>query len=147
MTRRQRRHRAGFAVERMRHHRGVDAFEHALVEQNDFAAAAFLGGRPEKHDFSRQILRAILEAYDGRQRCACDQIVAAGVAVGQRVVLGEDRDRGSAAISKLGAKRGRKAAHGGFHWESQLARGAAQQSGGEMFLEFRFGFFVNLMAE
>ncbi len=67
--------------------------------------------------------------------------------VGERIILREDRNRRSATISKLGAKRSREAADPGFHGKSKLARGVAQQSGGEMFLESRLRLFVNLMTD
>src|SRR5207302_7567081 len=95
-------HRGPFAVERMRHHRGVDSLERSLVEQGDFPAAAFFGRGAEKHHPARQLLQA-LETRNRAQSRPRNQVMTTRVAVGQRVVLGKDRDRG-AFRAELGAK-------------------------------------------
>ena len=48
----------------MRHHRGIDASERTLVEQNDFAAAALFRRGAHEDNFSRQIYAALLQTDD-----------------------------------------------------------------------------------
>src|SRR5579862_2789350 len=67
--------------------------------------------------------------------------------VGERVVLREDCDRRTIGAAERGAKGGCHPADSGLDWKSQFARFIAQQSGGEMLLEFGLGLFVNLMAD
>src|SRR5216684_4854019 len=69
------------------------------------------------------------------------------MAVRERIIFSENRDRRSVTLAELGAKGGLKAAHAGFHFESQLAHCARQQSRGEMFFELGFRMFVDLMTE
>src|SRR5689334_2013246 len=69
------------------------------------------------------------------------------MAVRERVIFGEDRDRGSITAAELGAKGGLKVAHAGFHFESQLAHRARQQVRGEMLFELEFRMPVDLMTE
>ena len=130
----------------MRHHGRVDAAQRALVDQNYFAAAAFLGRSAEEYDTPRQFAGDALQACDGAERGACDQVVAARMAVGQRVVFGEDSDRGTLG-AELCAKRRLESADFALDLESQLGRSLAQQAGGEMLLELELGTLVNFVAE
>src|SRR5216683_5068516 len=69
------------------------------------------------------------------------------MAVRERIIFSENRDRRSVTLAELGAKGGLKAAHASFHFESQLAHGARQQVRREMLLELGFRMFVDLMTE
>src|SRR5216683_4855413 len=69
------------------------------------------------------------------------------MAVRERIIFSENRDRRPVAAAKLGAKGGLKAAHAGFHLESQLAHRARQQVRGEMLFELEFRMLVDLMTE
>jgi hypothetical protein len=90
----------------MRHHRDIDVFERALFQHDDLAAAAFLGWRAQDHDAAGQLRADCGEAGEGRERGGANEVVAAGVAVGQRVVLREDCDgrARSIGLAGLGAK-------------------------------------------
>ena len=92
MLRGERRHRAEFRVGRMRHHGRIDAAQRALVDQNNFSAAAFLSRRAEKNDPPRQLTRDALQTRDRAERGAGNQVMPARMPVGQRVVLSENRD-------------------------------------------------------
>src|SRR6266446_4002060 len=69
------------------------------------------------------------------------------MAVRERIIFSENRDRRSVTLAELGAKGGLKAAHAGFHFESQLAHCARQQVRGEMLFELEFRMLVDLMTE
>ena len=94
---RQRDVRQEIAIERVEHHRRVDAAEDARLEQRDLAAAAFLGGRADELD--RALEPRGVEACSARKAPSAprgDQVVAARVPdLGKRVVLGEDGDLGA----------------------------------------------------
>ena len=144
------------AVHRMRHHRNVDAFEHALFKQDDLAAAAFLGRRAENHDASGQLAAHRGEAREGRKRGGADEVVAAGMAVGQRVVFGEDGDGRVGSIGSIGfaggfagfgAKRGLQSTNAAFDPDSEFAKRAAEQPGREALLELQFRMSMDLASK
>src|ERR1035437_2121459 len=66
--------------------------------------------------------------------------------IGQRVVLGEDCDRGTAG-AELGAKRGLESTDFALDLETQFGGGFGQQSGGEMLLEPELGMLMDFVAE
>src|SRR5271156_2759232 len=68
------------------------------------------------------------------------------MAVGQRVVFGEDGDRRT-LYAELSAKRRLEPADFALDLEPQLGRRLAQQAGGEMLLELELGMLVNFVAE
>ena len=94
------------AVERVEHHRGIDALERARFEQADLAASVFFGGRPEELDRAlevRGVPREREERTDGRPG---DEVVPAGVTdLGQGVVFGKEGDPRSPARAHPSAER------------------------------------------
>ena len=66
--------------------------------------------------------------------------------IGQRVVFGEDCDRGTAG-AELGAKRGLESAGFALDLQTQFGGGFGQQAGGEMLLELELGMLVDFVAE
>src|SRR5262245_18461340 len=93
------------AIERMEHHRRVDAVERARLEQLDLPAAAFLGRRPEQKDLTVELIRDRREPEERAYGAARDQIVAARVPdLRQRIVLREDGDARLAAAPNACAK-------------------------------------------
>ena len=70
-----------------------DAVEHALVEHDDLAAAAFLGRGAEDLDGDAEVVGQRRERQAGADRGGGDDVVATRMAdAGQRVVLGADAD-------------------------------------------------------
>ena len=85
--------RQNIAIERVKHHRRVDAFEHAGLQQLDLSASAFFGGRADDLHRPWQGVRMTGEREERAHGTARDQIVPARVTdLGQRVVLGQDGD-------------------------------------------------------
>jgi hypothetical protein len=74
------------------HHCRVDAFKLAVLEQDHLAAATLLRRRAEDHDAEGKTFANSHKSSEGGERSSADEVVAAGVAVGQRVVFSEDRD-------------------------------------------------------
>jgi FAD:protein FMN transferase len=101
----ERRVREHVAVERMEHHRGVDAFERARLEQADLAASVFLGRCPEELDRALDVRGVPREREERTDRRPGDEVVPAGMTdLGQRVVLGKQGDPGSPSRAHAGAE-------------------------------------------
>ena len=115
------------AIEGMEHHRRVDAFECARLEQLDLAAAAFLAGRAEQEHLTAQIVRDRGEPQERAHRAARNQVVPASVTdFRQRVVLGQDGDARASAAPDACAERSRKSAHAALHRDARLFDGVGE---------------------
>jgi hypothetical protein len=131
------------------HHGGVDVFEHAGFEQAHLAAAAFLRRGADELDAARRggAARGSREREEGAERAGRDQVVAAGVAdLGQRVVLGEDRDLGMAAADARSKCR-RQAAERALDRQALGLDRLAQPRGGAVLFEGELGRFVQPIRE
>ena len=75
--------------------------------------------------------------------------MAAGVAVGQRVVLGEDGDgrAGPIGLAGLGAKCGLQSRHAALDHDPHLTQRAGEQPGREALLELQLGMGMDLAAK
>src|SRR6266481_3295218 len=78
------------------------------------------------HGAAGQLRADCGEAGEGRERGGANEVVAAGVAVGQRVVLREDRDgrARSIGLAGLGAKGGLQPRHAAFDLDSDFSERA-----------------------
>ena len=133
------------AIEGMEHHRRVDAFERARLEQPDLAPATLLGGRAEQKHFAAQIIRNRREPEERADGAARDQVVPARVPdFRQRIVLGEDGDARPAGAPYPRAERSRQAAHAAFHRHARLFDGVREPCGRLLLLEPQLGVGVDL---
>ena len=102
--------REDVAIERVEHHRRGDALEDAGLDQLDLAAAALFRRRAEEHDLAASRSATGAAPRNAPTRARRDEVVPARVTdLGERVVLGEDRDARAARLSRLRAERRRHA--------------------------------------
>ena len=95
---REHRRLGGVDRRRMHHERGVNPGEGAALQEQDLAAAALLGGRPDDADGQADVVRDPRRRDGGTERDRRDDVVPARVAhAGQRVVLGTEREMQRAA--------------------------------------------------
>ena len=76
----------------MHHQRDVDILKAAVFLHDDLAAQAFLGGRSVYHDFVRPVARKLADTQRRADRGRALHVMAAAVAHGQGVILGEQAE-------------------------------------------------------
>src|SRR5579884_2570932 len=88
----QHRDRTVFAIRGMRHHCGIHAVESTTVEQRDFPSSTLLRGSTHQNYPSRKFLHNRVKPDRRGKRRTGNQIVTAGMTIGQSVVFGENCD-------------------------------------------------------
>src|SRR5258706_3930458 len=132
----------------MQHEGGVDVVEHAGLGEEDLAAAALLGRRGDDRHAPGEPLAAPREGQAGAERARGDVVVAAGMPdARQRVVLGENRERGPRlAAVELGQERGGQPADPASDAQATALELVGQPRAGAMLLEQELGVRVDVMA-
>ncbi len=123
-------------VARVEHRHRVHPLEGAAVEHDDLAAAALLGRGAQDCDSAGRVGPLLGDGDRGGAGGGADQVVAAAVAEpGERVVLGEQRDRRPVAAAVLPAERGRQRRDAALDREPVTGEEAAEPAARLLLLE------------
>ncbi len=124
------------AIERVEHHRSVDAGEHPRLKERDFSATALLRRGAHKLDGPGDGMTLPPEREEGAEGTRGDEVVPAGMAnLREGVVLGEDGDPGTNTVADASPERGGETTDPALHGDALTLDGFREPRSGAVLFE------------